>query len=117
MAGMLIERSQRTSKLERSSSGDVSYALGFGTGVLAAATVSCCTTPEQFLPIALETILISFRVGLLAASSRDQIIADKSKVESWRVMVEVDETTTALHQLEEFCAQKVWNSRPQAISS
>lgn len=97
---------QRTSEIETSGPKHATYTFGFGTGLLAAATVSCCSTPEQLLPAALETILISFRVGLLAANTRDEIIVDKTSLASWRVRIETGETETVLHQLEEFCAQK-----------
>lgn len=102
-----LQVSQRASEVETSGSTDASYTFGFGTGLLAAATVSCCPTPEQLLPAALETVLISFRIGLLAANTRDQIIVDKSTLKSWRVKIQTGETETVLHQLEEFCAQKV----------
>ena len=99
--------SQRTSEIETSGSKNASYTFGFGTGLLAASTVSCCSTPEQLLPAALETVLISFRVGLLAADTRDQIIADKKTLASWRVKIEADEPAIVLRQLEEFSTQKV----------
>lgn len=109
--------SQRTSEIETSGPKHATYTFGFGTGLLAAATVSCCSTPEQLLPAALETILISFRVGLLAANTRDEIIVDKTSLASWRVRIETGETETVLHQLEEFCAQKVEYLKPSAIIS
>ena len=109
--------SQRTSAVETSGSKKASYTFGFGTGLLAATTVSCCSTPEQLLPAALETVLIGFRVGLLAANTRDQIIVDRNNPASWRLRIETGETEVVLHQLEEFCAKKVEALKPSAVSS
>ena len=95
------------SEIESTGTPDVSYVSGYGTGTLAAAAASCCTTPEQLLPIALETVLISFRVGLLAANTRDQIVIDRADQASWRVSIETDQTEVVVHQLEDFCTQKV----------
>jgi len=78
--------------------------------MLAAAAVSCYPTPDQLLPVALETILISFRVGLLAASVREQILTDKTSSASWRIRIETDKPELVLQQLEEFVTQKVCDS-------
>lgn len=78
--------------------------------MLAAAAVSCYPTPDQLLPVALETVLISFRVGLLAASVREQILVDKTSSASWRIRVETDKPYLVVHQLEKFVTQKVCDS-------
>lgn len=78
--------------------------------MLAAAAVSCYPTPDQLIPVALETVLISFRVGLLAASVREQILVDKTSSASWRTRVETDKPYLVLHQLENFVTQKVCGS-------
>ena len=57
--------------------------------------------------MALDTILISFRVGLLAATTRDQILLDRKNLAPWRVRIETDKTNAVLQQLEGFCNQKV----------
>lgn len=69
--------------------------------------MSCCPTPEQLLPVALETVLISFRIGLLAASTRDQINIDKTNLASWRVKIEAANAKSVLDQLEAFSTRKV----------
>ena len=92
---------------ESSALDGVTYAFGFGTGIFAAAAVSCCSTLEQFLPVALETVLVSFRTGLLAAETRDQIIIGSANLVSWRVRIETIKPEGVLSQLDEFCAQKV----------
>lgn len=107
--------SQRTSEIETSGPNNASYTFGFGTGLLAATTVSCCSTPEQLLPAALETVLISFRIGLLAANTRDQLIIDRNTQASWRLSIETGETENVLHQLEEFCAKKVEALKPPQL--
>ena len=102
-----MEYSQRTSELESSSPPNVSHTFGFGTGLLAAVAVSCCSTPDQLLPIALETILISFRMGLLASNVRDQIFLDKNGSTSWSLRIESSKIEDVQHQLDEFSSRKV----------
>ena len=106
--------SQRSSEVESSAFSGSSYTFGFGTGLLAAAAVSCCSTLEQFLPVALETVLVGFRVGLLAADTRDQIVVDKTNLAPWRVRVETGKPEVVLSQLEELCTQKVEALRTSA---
>lgn len=79
--------------------------------------MSCCPTPDQLLPIALETVLISFRIGLLAADIGDQIVVDKTIPAPWRVKIETDKFEHVLHQLEEFCTRKVGTSVPHTVAS
>ena len=79
--------------------------------------MSCFSTLERFLPIALETVLVSFRVGLLAADTRDQIVIDKENLASWRVRVETGKPEVVLSQLEELCTQKVEALRTAAVAS
>ena len=113
----LSQFSQRSLEIEDSSFHGSSYAFGFGTGVLAAAAVSCCSTLEQFLPVALETVLVSFRVGLLAADTREQIVIDENSQASWRVRIETGKPKEVLSQLEELCNQKVGALRTSAVVS
>ena len=112
----LSHTSRKSWEIENSTSNESSYCLGLGTGTLAAAAVSCYSTLEQFLPFALETVLISFRVGLLAADRRDQII-EKANVASWRVRIETGKPEVILSQLEELCAEKVGALRTSATAS
>ena len=90
--------------------------------MLAAGAVCCYPTPDQLLPVALEIVLISFRVGLLGASVREQLLADKTSSASWRIKVQSDKPELVLQQLEEFTTQKVCgsndlSSRLSAIAS
>ena len=109
--------SQKNSEVESSAFSGCSYAFGFGTGLLAAAAVSCCSTIEQFLPVALETVLVGFRVGLLATDMRDQIVVDKTNLAPWRVRIETGKPEVVLSQLEELCTQKVEALRTFAVAS
>lgn len=68
------------------------------------------------LPVALETVLVSFRIGLLAADIGDQIVVDKSSPAPWRVKIETDKSELVLHQLNEFCTRKVGTSRLHEIT-
>lgn len=79
--------------------------------------MSCCPTPEQLVPVALETVLVSFRVGLLAANTRDQINVDRTNLGSWCAKIETKNTEQVLHQLEEFSVQKVRVFRLGPIAS
>lgn len=79
--------------------------------------MSCCSTLEQFLPAALETILVSFRVGILAADTRDQIVVEETDLASWRVRIETGKPEVVLSQLEELCNQKVTSLRTSAVAS
>ncbi|KAG8525582.1 Type I Iterative PKS [Bacidia gigantensis] len=97
--------SRKSWETKNSVSSTSSYTFGLGTGLLAAAATSCYTNLEQFIPIALDTVLISFRIGLLAANTRDQIV-DRADVGSWRIRVETDKPASVLSQVEDFCAQK-----------
>ena len=109
--------SRKHSEIESSKFAGSWYTSGFGTGLLAAAAVSCFSTFERFLPLALETVLVSFRVGLLAAYIRDQIVIDKENLACWRVRVETAKPEVVLSQLEELCTQKVGALRTSAIPS
>lgn len=79
--------------------------------------MSCFSTLERFLPIALETVLVSFRVGLLAADTRDQIVIDKENLACWRVGIGTSKPEVVLSQLEELCTQKVEALRTFAFAS
>ena len=103
----LSHTSQRTSETESTALDGVTYAFGFGTGLLAAAAVSCCSTLEQFLPVALEAVLIGFRTGLLAAETRDQIVIGRTDLTSWRIRIETVKPEEVLSQLDELCTEKV----------
>lgn len=113
----LLHNSRKHSEIESSKLDGSWYTSGFGTGLLAAAAVSCFSTFERFLPIALDTALVSFRVGLLAAEIRDQIVTDKENLACWRVRVETDKPEVVLSQLEELCTQKVEDLRISAVAS
>lgn len=70
--------------------------------------MSCFPDPKQLLPVALETVLISFRAGLFAAHIRDQISAGKANLSSWSVKIETEvEKPNLQQQLQEFSSQKV----------
>ena len=79
--------------------------------------MSCFSTFERFLPLALETVLVSFRVGLLAADIRDQIVIDKENLACWRVRVDTAKPEVVLSQLEELCTKKVGALRTSASPS
>ncbi|EPE33704.1 Thiolase-like protein [Glarea lozoyensis ATCC 20868] len=52
--------------------------VGVCTGLLAAAAAASCESLETFIPLALETIRVAFRVGFLVATRAEELIQDSS---------------------------------------
>ncbi|KAL6237529.1 putative sterigmatocystin biosynthesis polyketide synthase [Aspergillus navahoensis] len=64
-----------------------SYVLGVCTGSLAAAAISCSTSLSELLPIAVQTVLIAFRLGIWAQKVRDNLqISELSQTQPWSVV-------------------------------
>jgi noranthrone synthase len=69
---------------------DSSYVMGICTGSLAAAAVSCSTSLSDLLPIAVQTVLVAFRLGLCAQEVRDRIeISMEDRAKPWSVVSDV----------------------------
>lgn len=84
-----------------------SYVLGVCTGSLAAAAISCSTSLSELLPIAVQTVLVSFRLGLCAQEVRDRLeISDANHTKPWSVVSDIlpDEMAIAINR---FSNQKV----------
>ncbi|KAL2819649.1 hypothetical protein BDW59DRAFT_120646 [Aspergillus cavernicola] len=74
-----------------------SYVLGVCTGSLAAAAISCSTSLSELLPIAVQTVLIAFRLGLCAQEVRDRLeISEEDRTQPWSVVSDVSPEQVAL---------------------
>jgi hypothetical protein len=79
--------------------------VGICTGSLTAATLSCCRSAAELVPVAVEVTMLSFFVGELAAQTgtlfnRDG--GDTSRLsESWAVAIPSSELSQVEHYLEE----------------
>ncbi|KAL4816998.1 putative sterigmatocystin biosynthesis polyketide synthase [Aspergillus spinulosporus] len=67
-----------------------SYVLGVCTGSLAAAAISCSTSLSELLPIAVQTVLVAFRLGLWAQKVRDNLeISEYNQTRHWSAVCQV----------------------------
>ncbi|KAL3458190.1 beta-ketoacyl synthase [Aspergillus heterothallicus] len=73
-----------------------SYVLGVCTGSLAAAAISCSSSLSELLPIAVQTVLVAFRLGLCAQEVRDRLELSEANRTSWSVVSEVPPEEVAL---------------------
>ncbi|KAL2850258.1 beta-ketoacyl synthase [Aspergillus pseudoustus] len=74
-----------------------SYVLGVCTGSLAAAAISCSTSLSDLLPIAVQTVLVAFRLGLCAQEVRDRLeISEENRTKPWSVVSEVPPEEVAI---------------------
>ncbi|KAL4944988.1 hypothetical protein BDV06DRAFT_209856 [Aspergillus oleicola] len=76
-----------------------SYVLGVCTGSLAAAAISCSSSLSELLPIAVQTVLVAFRLGLCAQEVRDRLeISEANRTRPWSVVSDVssDEMAVAI---------------------
>ncbi|KAK4656805.1 Type I Iterative PKS [Podospora pseudocomata] len=81
-----------------------SYVLGVCTGSLAAAAISCSSSLSELLPIAVQTALIAFRVGLCALEMRDRLetsVPDRAR--PWSAVVSGLMPQVAQALVKEFC--------------
>nr|BAW18768.1 topopyrone polyketide synthase [Phoma sp. BAUA 2861] len=60
--------------------------IGLCTGLLTAAAVSCSQSLTDLIPLAVHTVLIAFRTGLLVAEIRDGIEAPKDVPKAWSIL-------------------------------
>ncbi|CAK3990765.1 polyketide synthase [Lecanosticta acicola] len=81
------------------SSSDVRTA-GVCTGVLAAVAVSFAQSVESLVPLAVETVLVSFRTGMRAHEIRSRVLKGETEPCSWLVMASQATVEKAIAQ---FC--------------
>lgn len=91
---------------------DDSYVLGLCTGSLAAAAVSSSSSLSELLPIAVQTVLIAFRLGLCALDMRDRLeMWTKDRGQPWSVVISDLEPQSAVAAIKEFCKANVRSPR------
>jgi len=87
---------------------DDSYVLGICTGSLAAAAISSCSSLSELLPIAVQTVLIAFRLATRALGMRDRLeVSDRDCNEAWSVVVLDMDRQLAATTIERFCQENV----------
>ncbi|KAK4609999.1 Norsolorinic acid synthase [Fulvia fulva] len=87
---------------------DSSYVLGICTGSLAAAAVSSSSSLSELLPIAVQTALIAFRLGLCVTDMRDRLeSATEDRTQPWSVVLFDTNEQTAVQAIKDFCASNV----------
>ena len=78
------------------------------TGSLAAAAISSSSSLSELLPIAVQTVLIAFRLGLCALAMRDRLeTSAEDRSQPWSVVVGDIDTQAAVAAIKEFCEANV----------
>lgn len=91
--------------------------IGMCTGLLAASAVSTFSSPITFIPLAVETVRIAFRVGLQVDSMADQLRTQGSEKEVWSVIVAGITETEAKSIIENFHQTSTTSTANQAYIS
>ena len=93
------------------------YVLGVCTGSLAAAAISCSTSLSDLLPLAVQTALVAFRLGLCALDIRDRLeTSTEDRGRPWSVVISGLEAQVAEAAIKTFCQENVsavwrlWNA-------
>lgn len=78
------------------------------TGSLAAAAISSSSSLSELLPIAVQTVLIAFRLGLCALDMRDRLeTSAEDRGQPWSVVVGDIDPQAAAAAIKEFCQTNV----------
>jgi hypothetical protein len=78
--------------------------LGFCTGTLAAAAVSCSLSTLDLVSPAIDAIIVAFRIGLLVEDCAAHITQPDNGEKSWSI---VCPGPTVVEVLDQFCAETV----------
>lgn len=81
-----------------------SYLAGICTGTLAAAAISYSRSLSELVPVAVQTVIISFRAGLLAAEIGTQVALNDKTGASWAVIypgLSVEEANSVIKDFSE----------------
>ncbi|KAL4784871.1 beta-ketoacyl synthase [Aspergillus varians] len=74
-----------------------SYVLGVCTGSLAASAISCSASLSELLPIAVQAVIVAFRLGLCAQDVRDRLeVSDANRTQSWSVVSDLPADDVAI---------------------
>ncbi|KAB2579259.1 Non-reducing polyketide synthase pks27 [Lasiodiplodia theobromae] len=75
--------------------------VGLCTGLLTGAAVSCTQSLTELIPVAVQTVVLAFRTGLVVADVRDRIDMGQPD-RSWSIMIPGLSGTAAAPYLDEF---------------
>ncbi|KAF2259018.1 polyketide synthase-like protein [Lojkania enalia] len=78
------------------------FNLGICGGALAASAISCSRSLSELLPVAVQTVLIAFRLGICIAERRDQLeaaVSERSRPWSVAIPLNPQDATTAIEIL------------------
>jgi hypothetical protein len=78
--------------------------LGLCTGALAAAAVSCSRTTLELIPIAVDAVIVAFRLGMLVTDVAQRVEPSEASDPSWSTIVAGLASAEAVHR---FCEQSV----------
>lgn len=78
--------------------------VGLCTGALAAAAVSCSRSIVDLVPLAVDSIVVAFRVGLLVTDCARRLTLPRENDQSWSIIVP---RSTAAEAVDQFCSQTV----------
>ncbi|MCJ1320622.1 hypothetical protein MMC15_005962 [Xylographa vitiligo] len=78
------------------------YMIGLCTGLLAASAASTFSSPASFIPLAVATVRIAFRIGVHVDSVADRLRTRGDGVESWSLIVSGITDVVARNALADF---------------
>jgi hypothetical protein len=84
--------------------------IGLCTGWLTAAAISCSQSITDLIPLAVHTVLVAFRTGLLVAEVRDRIEAPRGSPETWSVLAPGLKPYDAVPIVHRFNKDKVYST-------
>lgn len=65
---------------------DKTYCVGLGTGLFAAAAVACSLSPETLIPLAVQGVLMAFRIGSYVESFAEPLRHADDTSETWSIL-------------------------------
>ena len=81
--------------------------IGLCTGLLAASAASTFSSPASFIPLAVATVRIAFRIGVHVDSVADRLRTRGDGVESWSLIVSGITDVVARNALADFHSETV----------
>ncbi|OCL05426.1 ketoacyl-synt-domain-containing protein [Glonium stellatum] len=92
--------------------------VGLCTGSLAAAAISCCWTPSELLPVAVEVSVLSFRAGELAAETGARLRCNPSLSDSsWAIAIPGIEEEDASRMIDALVELKIASNLKLVLQS
>ena len=81
--------------------------IGLCTGLLAASAASTISSLASFIPLAVTTVRIAFRIGVHVDSVADRLRTRGDGAESWSLIVSGITDVVAIRALEDFHSETV----------